>query len=373
MIREDMLQKRNITNDTILRIDSVVKRFGTFEAVSDISLDVKTGEFLTLLGPSGCGKTTLLRMVAGFERPSSGVIAIEGKRVNEAAPYERPIGMVFQNLALFPHLTVGENVAYGLKARRMAHANIRREVSQSLAMLGLGGFEDRYVHELSGGQRQRVALARALVIRPAVLLLDEPLSALDLKLRRQLQNELKQVQQRVGTTFIFVTHDQEEALTMSDRIAVINNGRLEQLGTPREVYARPATAFVAQFVGDSNFLTGVVEGGDADLVSVRLDRTGRIARARSPLPFAVGSRVGLSVRPEHTLIDGAGEAFFDGTVTDLSYVGVSTRYTIHAEDSAFFVLVPNTHADGRILQPGDRVQLSWSADAAVLVPLDGHG
>jgi spermidine/putrescine ABC transporter ATP-binding subunit len=365
-----MLQKKNITSEAILTATSVVKRFGSFVAVNHVSLSIEEGEFLTLLGPSGCGKTTLLRMIAGFERPTSGEILIGGKRMNEVAPYDRPIGMVFQNLALFPHLSVGENVAYGLKARKVAQDKIRHEVSQALAMLGLADFDRRYPHELSGGQRQRVALARALVIRPRVLLLDEPLSALDLKLRRQLQRELKQIQQRVGTTFVFVTHDQEEALTMSDRIAVFNQGRLEQLGTPREVYDRPATPFVAQFVGDSNFLTGIVTRRDGDVFAVRLDATDRIVHVRSPASFQVGSPVGLSVRPEHVALDNLQDAYFEGVVSDLSFVGANTRYTIQTSEMAFVALQPSTHADDRIWRPGDTVRLAWPIEGAALVPAD---
>lgn len=364
------MQKKNITSDAILDVDSVEKRFGSFVAVDDVSLRVKEGEFLTLLGPSGCGKTTLLRMIAGFERPTSGEILIGGRRMNETAPYDRPIGMVFQNLALFPHLTVGENVAYGLKARKVAQDKIRHEVAQSLCMLGLADFEGRYPNELSGGQKQRVALARALVIRPRVLLLDEPLSALDLKLRRQLQRELKQVQQQVGTTFIFVTHDQEEALTMSDRIAVFNQGRLEQLGTPRDVYDRPATAFVAQFVGDSNFMAGTITHRDGELFAVRLDVTGRTVPVRSSASFQAGSRVGLSVRPEHVSLGSSGEAHFDGVVSDLSYVGANTRYTIEAGDMTFVALQPSARADGRTWRPGDTTRLTWPVDSVALVPAD---
>ncbi|MBR1217218.1 ABC transporter ATP-binding protein [Bradyrhizobium sp. U87765 SZCCT0131] len=367
-----MREGNNITSGNILEVTSVTKRFGAFLAVDDVSLSVREGEFLTLLGPSGCGKTTLLRMIAGFEWPTSGEIAIGGKRMNEAAPYARPIGMVFQNLALFPHLSVGENVAYGLKARRVDRRQIEHEVTQALAMLGLAGFERRYVHELSGGQKQRIALARALVIRPKVLLLDEPLSALDMKLRRQLQRELKQIQQQVGTTFIFVTHDQEEALTMSDRIAVFSRGRIEQVGTPREVYGQPATPFVAQFVGESNFMIGVVMGREGDVFTIRLDPTGQVVPVRSATSFDVGSRVGLSVRPEQLALGGEQGAYFEGRVSDLFYVGANTRYTIEAADQAFIALQPSTQGGHAGWRPGDTVRISWPLDGAALVPADEH-
>ncbi|MFM8991157.1 MAG: ABC transporter ATP-binding protein, partial [Alphaproteobacteria bacterium] len=236
----------------VLEALEVEKNFGAFRAVDGVSLSVRRGEFLTLLGPSGCGKTTMLRMAAGFESPDRGTIRIEGADVTSVPPYSRELGFVFQNLALFPHLTVGENIAFGLEVRKVPVAEQARRIDESLQLVGLAGHAARRVHELSGGQRQRVALARALVIRPAVLLLDEPLGALDLKLRRQLQVELKGLQQRTGTTFVFVTHDQEEALTMSDRIAVMNEGRIEQLDDASAIYDRPRTRFVAQFIGDTN-------------------------------------------------------------------------------------------------------------------------
>ena len=374
---EPPLSDINITNSPILEIDRVHKRFGVHHAVRDVTIQVRAGEFLTLLGPSGCGKTTLLRMVAGFETPSEGEIRIAGRRMNEAPPYERPIGIVFQNLALFPHLSVGENLAYGLRVRRMAREDIRRQVAEALGLVDLAGLEERRVHELSGGQRQRVALARALVIRPKVLLLDEPLGALDLKLRRQLQQELKRIQQRVGTTFVFVTHDQEEALTMSDRIAVMQGGLVEQLGTPEDVYARPRTPFVAQFVGDTNFLTGRVVASGPGGMQVRLDRLERVVAASSPAAseqhLPEGTRVGLSIRPEHLVVAGpqGGLALtFEGTVAERSYIGASTRYTLEADGESYVAVMVESDAGVAALQPGQRAVFGWAPERAVVVPLD---
>jgi len=241
-----------------VRLESVVKRFGDVEAVAGIDLDVRNGEFFSMLGPSGSGKTTTLRMIAGFELPTSGRIFLEGDDVSNKAPFERDVNTVFQDYALFPHMNVGQNVAYGLVIRKVPAAQRRERVADALRMVRLEGFDNRRPSQLSGGQRQRVALARALVNRPRVLLLDEPLGALDLKLREEMQIELKAIQHAVGITFIYVTHDQEEALTMSDRIAVFNRGRIEQIGSPAEVYERPVTAFVAGFVGTSNLLRGEV-------------------------------------------------------------------------------------------------------------------
>ena len=374
---ERPLSDLNITNSSILEIERVHKWFGVHHAVRDVTVRVRAGEFLTLLGPSGCGKTTLLRMVAGFETPSEGDIRIAGRRMNEVPPYERPIGIVFQNLALFPHLSVGENLAYGLRIRRLPRAEIDRQIAEVLALVDLTGLEDRRVHELSGGQRQRVALARALVIRPKVLLLDEPLGALDLKLRRQLQQELKRIQQRVGTTFVFVTHDQEEALTMSDRIAVMQGGRVEQLGTPEDVYARPRTPFVAQFVGDTNFLTGRVVASAPDGIQVRLDRLDRVVAASSPAAsgqhLPEGTRVGLSIRPEHLVMAGAQERLaltFEGTVAERSYIGASTRYTLEAGGESYVAVMADSDAGIAALQPGQTVSFGWAPERAVVVPLD---
>ncbi len=354
----------------ILEIDRVTKRFGDFCAVDDVSIAVQRGEFLTFLGPSGCGKSTLLRMIAGFETPSGGEIRIDGRSMNGVPPYNRPVGIVFQNLALFPHLSVAENVAYGLKANRVRAEECRTRTAEMLAMVELAGFEKRRIHELSGGQKQRVALARALVLRPDVLLLDEPLSALDLKLRRQLQYELKGIQQRVGTTFLFVTHDQEEALTMSDRIAVINAGQVEQLDTPENVYCRPASTFVARFVGDTNLLQGVVAAaGDAwlDLDLERFDARVRVP-AQQSLP--VGTAVALSMRPEHVHLNaGIDTAWphFQATVQDRSYGGTHTRYVLSSAGGPIIALESNARGDRTPSRVGDEVSIRFDMDQAALV------
>jgi spermidine/putrescine transport system ATP-binding protein len=255
----------------MVELRSVTKRFGSFTAVQDVSLSVRSGEFITLLGPSGCGKTTMLRMISGFETPTEGIVLLDGRDVTNVPPYRRDVNQVFQSYALFPHLTVGDNIAFGLKMRKTPRQETSRRVEQVIDLVSLGGFESRKPSELSGGQRQRVALARAIVCEPKVLLLDEPLSALDAKLRHQMQLELKRLQQRLGITFIFVTHDQEEALTMSDRIAVINKGKIEQLGSVHEIYHQPRTTFVANFIGEANILPATVVSRSADGVRIKLN------------------------------------------------------------------------------------------------------
>ena len=296
-----------------IRVRGLVRRFGDVTAVDGVNLDVLDGEFLTLLGPSGSGKTTVLRMIAGFERPDAGTIELGGVDVTSMPPYNRDVNTVFQDYALFPHMSVQKNVEYGLKVKKVAKAEREQRARQALESVRLGGYGDRAPSQLSGGQRQRVALARALVNRPKVLLLDEPLGALDLKLREQMQVELKEIQREVGITFVFVTHDQDEALTMSDRIAVFNEGRIEQLGTPTEVYERPATPFVAGFVGTSNLLTA--------------------AAAETVL----GKPGTWSIRPEKITVIGVDEQVGDGrhavrgTVREVVYVGMSTRFVVDLE------------------------------------------
>ncbi len=293
-----------------VRLEGVQKRFGEVEAVAGIDLDIADGEFFSMLGPSGSGKTTTLRMIAGFELPSSGRILLHGQDVSQKAPFERDVNTVFQDYALFPHMTVGDNVGYGLMIRKVPKDDRRGRVTEALRMVRLEGYEKRKPAQLSGGQRQRVALARALVNRPRVLLLDEPLGALDLKLREEMQIELKAIQHQVGITFIYVTHDQEEALTMSDRIAVFNRGRIEQVGSPADVYERPATAFVAGFVGTSNLLTG--------------EAAERI----------VGRPGTFTVRPEKIRLADPSETPAEdetsatGRISDVIYLGSDTRYVV---------------------------------------------
>ncbi len=333
-------------------------------AVRDLNLDIRRGEFFSLLGPSGCGKTTTLRMIAGFEEPTSGEIELQGRPIQGVPPFKRNVNTVFQSYALFPHLTVSENVAYGLKRKRVPRSEISGRVNEMLGLVQLGAMGNRRPDQLSGGQQQRVALARALVNYPAVLLLDEPLGALDLKLRKAMQIELKRIQREVGITFIYVTHDQEEALTMSDRLGVMNAGRLEQVGAPWDIYERPATTFVAGFIGTSNVLSGkvaAVEGGWAvleaeGLTGVRVPADG----------LAPGAPVDFTVRPEKIRLyreaDVPAEAAcrLTGEVSDLVYHGVSTQYVVLTDQGAqIVVFVQNRHDAEDVAEEGERVVCEW--------------
>ena len=327
-----------------VRLERVVKRFGAVEAVAGVDLEVVAGEFFSMLGPSGSGKTTCLRMIAGFEAPTEGRVFLAGADVTDLPPYERDVNTVFQDYALFPHMSVAENVGYGLLVKKVATDERRARVADALAMVRLEAFGDRRPSELSGGQRQRVALARALVNRPEVLLLDEPLGALDLKLRQAMQVELKQIQREVGLTFVYVTHDQEEALTMSDRLAVFNAGRIEQIGTPAEVYERPATGFVAGFVGVSNVLEG------------------EIARriAGDPRPFTVRpEKIALT---DATVPAPAGSCSAAGHVAEVVYLGAVTRYIVELDGGGSLVVMQQnlTTSSMEALQVrGKSVRLVW--------------
>jgi putative spermidine/putrescine transport system ATP-binding protein len=330
-----------------VELREVSRYFGDVRAVDRVSLAIEDGEFFSMLGPSGSGKTTCLRLIGGFELPSEGQILLHGKDASDLPPYERDVNTVFQDYALFPHLSVVDNVAYGLRMKGIGRQARRREAEAALEQVALGGLGDRHPGQLSGGQRQRVALARALVNRPRVLLLDEPLGALDLKLREQMQVELKSLQRRIGITFVYVTHDQGEALSMSDRVAVFSRGRVEQVAPPRELYARPSTTFVAGFVGTANVLTGEVArriaGGDA---------------ARS-----------VSIRPEQITFGtpGPGQLGIAGKVVDVQFHGPTSRFEVEAADARLVVTVANRDAGADADRPklGDAVELAWSPEAMI--------
>ena len=344
-----------------VRLERVSKFFGDVPAVDDLSLDIAEGEFFSLLGPSGCGKTTTLRMVAGLETPDTGTIEVAGRDVTRTPAYRRPVNTVFQSYALFPHLDVFENIAFGLREEKRPKDEVRRRVGEMVELVRLAGRERSRPKQLSGGQQQRVALARALVKHPAVLLLDEPLGALDLRLRKQLQSELKDVQRRVGITFAYVTHDQEEAFSMSDRVAVMNEGVLEQEGPPEEVYRRPATLFVAEFVGLANRLAGTVAGSSAEGYAVRL-ADGATAAAAGPEGLAEGDEVSLIVRPENMrLVDNG----IPAVVRSVSYLGPSRSLRVDTETLGELALMIPGNAGS--VADGDRVALAWSPADAWLV------
>ena len=353
-----------------VRLQGVTKAFGDLVAVDDLDLDIGEGEFFTLLGPSGCGKTTTLRMVAGFEEPTSGTVLIGGQDVVDLPAHKRPTNTVFQSYALFPHLSVGDNVAFGLRRKKVPKDEIDRRVATELDRVGLAREVNRRPAQLSGGQQQRVALARALVNLPKVLLLDEPLGALDLKLRKGLQIQLKQIQRDVGISFVYVTHDQEEALTMSDRIAVMQSGRIEQMGDPEEVYERPSTTFVAGFIGVSNLMPGTATGVNGDRVRVKLD-TGPELEAEGANGVTTGERIHAVVRPEKLQIqgdNGSGPAdgpSVEGIVEASVYLGTATQIVVGLdEDVRMTVLVPNASEAERARLPGGgaRVRLSWAPE-----------
>jgi spermidine/putrescine transport system ATP-binding protein len=351
-----------------VRLEGVTKRFGDFTAVREMDLDIPSGEFFTMLGPSGCGKTTTLRMVAGFEEPTEGRVLLDGDDVTGLPPFRRPTNTVFQSYALFPHRSVEQNVAFGLQRQKVDKGEIRRRVGEELERVGLAAEAKRKPSQLSGGQQQRVALARALVNRPAVLLLDEPLGALDLKLRKQLQVELKRIQREVGITFIYVTHDQEEALTMSDRIAVMNRGVVEQVSDPETVYERPATTFVAGFIGVSNLMPGEVISANGAGAQLRLD-AGPTVRTPDAAGASNGERAHAVVRPEKLVLTPAGDSApgdrpsVEGQVESSLYLGTATQMVVRLGDGTrMTVLVPNADAEARRDLPaaGDGARLSWS-------------
>jgi spermidine/putrescine transport system ATP-binding protein len=341
-------------DEVSVELREVTKRFGSVAVVEGVSLQIRPGEFFSLLGPSGCGKTTTLRILAGFVQPDAGEVFIAGKRVTHLPPNERDVNMVFQNYALFPHLTVEQNVAFGLEIQKLPRAQIRKRVGWALELVRLCGLESRYPHQLSGGQQQRVALARALVTQPSVLLLDEPLGALDLKLRQQMQLELKKLQRELAITFLYVTHDQEEALTMSDRLAVMNQGRVVQVGTPQEIYERPATRFVADFIGESNFLEGRVVAWDGKKALVQIGSLS--ASVISDRPLALHQWVTVAVRPERLRLCSCGRSPWTGQVEELIYSGKETRYRVRVSPEVT-LLVSSPTPNG--IGVGDRVGVEW--------------
>jgi spermidine/putrescine transport system ATP-binding protein len=347
----------------------VSKRFGPMVAVDRVTIEVRRGEFFSLLGPSGCGKTTSLRMIAGFEEPDTGRVVLSGRDIAGVAPYRRNVNTVFQSYALFPHLTVADNVAFGLKRKRIPKAEIRERVARYLDLVQLTGYEERRPAQLSGGQQQRVALARALVNEPAVLLLDEPLGALDLKLRKQMQLELMRIQREVGVTFVYVTHDQEEALVMSDRLAVMSHGKVEQVGYPEDIYERPATRFVAGFIGTSNIVEGEIVGETGDLLRLASADGDRLLVERPPdRALRPGDAIAFTVRPEKLRVASLDAVARDdecsaaGTVADVVYQGVSTQLVVTTDTgSTLVVFRQNSERVSDAGTPGRRVRLLWPA------------
>ena len=357
----------------LIRLQGVTKSYGDDPALSRIDLDIGSGEFLTFLGPSGCGKTTILRLIAGFETPTSGTVFIDGKSMNGLPPHKRKVNTVFQSYALFPHMTVFDNVAFGLKMAGVSSGEIRRRVGEVLETVHMDGMAKRRPDELSGGQQQRVAIARAVVNNPLVLLLDEPLSALDARLRRKMQMELKELQKNLGITFVFVTHDQEEAFSMSDRIVVMRRGGIQQIGTPVEIYEEPANLYVAEFVGETNIFRGRVTGrrkGGLDAVV-----EGRPCSLASNKPFAEGDQVLVLLRPEDLVFertrpqDGSGP-WFEGTVDDTLYKGTTYDITATLDQGRRILITKFFDEDAEDMQvvPGDRIHVSWIRGWEVVLP-----
>ncbi|MDJ0886563.1 MAG: ABC transporter ATP-binding protein [Desulfobacterales bacterium] len=352
-----------------LAVDKISKRFGDYTAVEEVSFEVPQGHFFSILGPSGCGKTTLLRMIAGFTAPSEGVIAIRGRDMQGVVPNRRPVNMIFQHLALFPMMTVGQNIAFGLERRREKRDVIQRKVARILERVGLPGFEAKKIDQLSGGQQQRVAVARCLVLEPAVLLLDEPLGALDLKLREQMKVELKTLQAQVGTTFVYITHDQSEALVMSDAVAVMNQGRFEQVGAPQSLYHHPQSAFVARFVGENNAWMGRVRGGDVTALEIDTD-DGRCFVCRAAEPLEAGMPVELFIRPEALLIEPdkgiADLNRFEVQVRAILFDGANSRLLArpaNADNELLIALPQNRQYDH--IRVDDRIEVGWAPTSGI--------
>jgi putrescine transport system ATP-binding protein len=365
-------------NAAYVRIANVTKRFGDFAAVDDVSLDIRRGEIFCLLGGSGSGKTTLLRMLAGFESPTSGTIHIDGENMSAVPPYERPVNMMFQSYALFPHMSVEKNVAFGLEQEGVARGDIKRQVGEILDIVKMGTFGARKPHQLSGGQRQRVALARALVKRPKLLLLDEPLAALDKKLREHTQFELISIQQRLGVTFIVVTHDQEEAMTLGTRLGVMNHGRIAQVGSPSDIYESPANRFVADFIGSVNMFEGQVCDGNGECLRIASAELGCTVRAERARSSAAGATVWTAIRPEKINISRrppaaqpatAPENLVRGTVREIAYMGDMSIYLVQIDSGKMLrVTLPNmTRGRDRPLTREESVWLSWHGTSPVVL------
>ncbi|MFN8590650.1 MAG: ABC transporter ATP-binding protein [Thermomicrobiales bacterium] len=350
--------------------DRIEKRYGSVVAVNGVSLTIAPGEFVTLLGPSGSGKTTTLMMLAGFEVPTAGEIYVDGDPIAAVPPYRRNIGMVFQNYALFPHMTVGENIAFPLQMRKMSKADIVRHTAEVLALVGLPGYEARYPRQLSGGQQQRIAVARALVFNPRVLLMDEPLGALDKQLRERLQLEIKALHDQLGVTIIYVTHDQEEALVMSDRIAVMNEGHIEQCGPPTELYDEPATRFVASFIGESNFVDGTIASRDDHAATVAVPGVGTLRALCRPTTH-VGDSAALTVRPEKIFavteeVDDGMNAVA-GIVEDVVFVGEMRRYVVALPGDQRLVLKAQNRSGVANFSRGDNIRIAWNVQDSRIV------
>ena len=350
----------------IVSLMNVEKIYGENHVVKNMNMNIHEGEFLTLLGPSGCGKTTTLRMISGFEVPSSGTIKVQGERVEKKEPYQRDVNTVFQNYALFPNMNVYDNVAYGLKVKKVPKQEIKERVTEALKMVQLEGFEKRKTTQMSGGQKQRVAIARAIINRPKVLLLDEPLGALDLKLRKQMQIELKRLQKKLGITFVYVTHDQEEALTMSDRIAVINEGRIEQLDKPREIYDHPKTKFVANFIGETNLLDAIVleVNGDTAIIGTEV---GKATVQINPKKIEVNDGVAVSIRPEYMQFSKKPVEGFNikGIVKETIFVGNLIKMMISLNDGTEIKV--NRFDETDLAEAGEMVYLHWDLQKGVVI------
>ncbi len=361
-----------MSNDSFISIRNVQKYFGSFCAIENISMDIGHGEFFSLLGASGCGKTTLLRMLAGFESPTRGEIYLDDQPMSEVPPHLRPVNMVFQSYAIFPHLNVHDNIAYGLRKRKLPKAEVSQMVEEMLQLISLPGYGNRKANELSGGQRQRVALARALVLRPKVLLLDEPLGALDKQLREQMQLELRQLQRAVGITFVFVTHDQEEAMTLSDRIAVMADGEVMQLDTPLGLYERPANRQVASFIGTMNFFDGVIADEGGGTLKIDAQGLGPITAAANRAGFYKGDKVQVAIRPEKLLLSSQkpeGHFVAAGRVQNMAYLGERSHYMIEMDglDGHVAVSSQNLVPGANLYEMGSDVWLNWQKEAVVVL------